>query len=158
MDKGSKIYRIPVNYSGGVSFLGMLFPSRNLLETIGCFAVLCPLELAILRGKSLTVLVSALLCTAVLCGAAVLPGADGDSLFRYLRLLIRFKRRNRLSETSVPKQGKSESVKAVKPQTPAKEKKTSRKETRKGKRSPQDDDDIMPGLVIPMMRDYEEKR
>lgn len=147
MQEESKVYRIPVNYAQGVTVLGTIFPVRNLAEAVVCCVLLSAAELSLLRGRGLTTLLSALICTAILCSAVILPGLDGGSFFSFVRLFLRFRLRTAKREKTPP------SRPAGSPKKKALKKKTVTAKRRDSAAEDPQAEDIWEDLVIPMRHD-----
>ncbi len=147
MQEESRIYRIPVNFTQGVTVLGSVFPARNLAETVICAVLLTSLELPLLRNKGVTAVLAALICTAILCAAVVLPGVDGGSFFSFLRLFLRFRFRSMERKEKPPR--KAVRSKEKKEKRPAGKLRPAAAEPRT--------EDIWEDLVIPMRNDEEQE-
>ena len=143
MQEESRIYRIPVNFTQGVTVLGSVFPARNLTEAVVCVVLLTFLELPMLRGRGVTAALAALICTAILCAAVILPGIDGGSFFSFLRLFLRFRLRSMEGKERPPR--KAVRSKEKKEKKPAGKLWSAAAEPRV--------EDIWEDLVIPMRND-----
>ena len=85
-----KIYKIPANFSSGISVMGNVFPVANVAQSIVICAVLCLVSLGIFSGSSFSVKLSAVLCSAITAFTAGLTGIYGMSVFKALLTLLVF--------------------------------------------------------------------